>query len=153
MASRTVDLGKVVGPAGPNEVSSSTATSLSGVLVGDGSNVGAKALDTSSLSNDNNHVPTSGVVKSALDASKALSFTVTLTANGWSNNAQTVSSAYFVASGYAYTVCPSASNYTDYANAQIYADDVTTNGSMTFHCAAAPTGDLTVNVLRTEVSA
>lgn len=67
MASRTVDLGKVVGPAGPNEVSSSTATSLSGVLVGDGSNVGAKALDTSSLTNDNNHVPTSGVVKSAID--------------------------------------------------------------------------------------
>lgn len=82
---------------------------------------------------------------------KALSFTVTLTANGWSNNAQTVSNANFVASGYAYTVCPSASNYTAYADAQIYADDVTTNGSMTFHCASAPTGNLTVNVLRVEV--
>lgn len=99
-----------------------------------------------------NPVKSSGI-KSAIDASKALSFTVTLTANGWSNNAQTVSNAYFVASGYAYTVCPSASNFTDYANAHIYADDVTTNGSMTFHCASVPTGNLTVNVLRTEVSA
>ena len=100
MATRTVDLGKVVGPPGP----------------------------------------------------KAYDFTVTLTAAGWSNNAQTVSNAYFIASGYAYTVCPSASNFTDYANAQIYADDVTTNGSMTFHCASVPTGNLTVNVLRVEVS-
>lgn len=41
----------------------------SGVLIGDGSGgVTAKTLDTSSLSNDNNHVPTSGVVKSALTA-------------------------------------------------------------------------------------
>lgn len=151
MASRTVDLGKVVGPAGPNEVSSSTDTALNGVLFGNGSKVGAKTLDTSSLTDDNNHVPTSGVVKSALNNAKALSFTITLTANGWSNNAQTVSNAYFVASGYAYTVCPSASNYTDYADAQIYADDVTTNGSITFHCATAPTDNLTVNVLRTEV--
>lgn len=151
MASRTVDLGKVVGPAGPNEVSSSTDTAFNGVLFGNGSKVGAKTLDTSGLTDDNNHVPTSGVVKSALNNAKALSFTITLTANGWSNNAQTASSAYFVASGYAYTVCPSASNYTAYADAQIYADDVTTNGSMTFHCASAPTGNLTVNVLRVEV--
>lgn len=109
--------------------------------------------DTSTLSNDVNHIPASSVVKSALNNAKALSFTVTLTANGWPNNAQTVSNAYFVASGYAYTVCPSASNYTAYADAQIYADDVTTNGNMTFHCASAPTGNLTVNVLRVEVSA
>ncbi len=131
-----------------------TKITASGVLIGNGSGgVTAKTLDTSSLTNDNNHVPTSGVVKSALNNAKALSFTVTLAASSWSNNAQTVSNAYFIASGYAYTVCPSASNFTDYANAQIYADDVTTNGSMTFHCDSVPSSDLTVNILRTEVSA
>ena len=153
MASRTVDLGKVVGPAGPNEVSSSTDTELNGVLFGNGSKVGAKSLDTSSLTDDNNHVPTSGVVKSALNNAKALSFTVTLTAAGWSSNAQTVSNAYFIASGYAYTVVPASSSFADYGAAQIYADDVTTNGSMTFHCDSVPSSDLTVNILRTEVSA
>lgn len=41
----------------------------SGVLIGNGSGgVTAKTLDTSSLTNDNNHVPTSGVVKSAISA-------------------------------------------------------------------------------------
>ena len=116
-------------------------------------NAVGKALnpDTTPTASSQNLI-TSGGVKSALNNAKGLSFTVTLSSS-WSNNAQTVSNAYFVASGYAYTVCPSASNYTDYADAQIYADDVTTNGSMTFHCASAPTGNLTVNVLRVEVSA
>lgn len=109
-----------------------------------------RGVDSVPTANSTNLVE-SGGVKSALNNAKALSFTVTLTANGWSNNAQTVSNAYFVASGYAYTVCPSASNYTAYADAQIYADDVVANGSMTFHCASVPTGNLTVNVLRVEV--
>lgn len=40
-----------------------------GVLQGDGDGgVTAKTLDTSALTNDNNHIPTSGVVKSAIDA-------------------------------------------------------------------------------------
>ena len=91
------------------------------------------------------------VINTIGGGSKAISFTITLAASSWSDNAQTVSNAYFIASGYAYTVCPSASNYTAYADAQIYADDVTTNGSITFHCANVPTDNLTVNVLRTEV--
>ena len=49
-------------------LNTSSPTSLTGVLMGDGSVVGTKTLDTSSLTNDNNHIPTSGVVKSALDA-------------------------------------------------------------------------------------
>lgn len=40
----------------------------SGVLIGNGSGgVSSKTLDTSSLTNDNNHVPTSGVVMSAIN--------------------------------------------------------------------------------------
>ena len=84
---------------------------------------------------------------------KAVSFTVTLTAAGWSGNAQTVSNSKFVTSGYAYTVCPAGDSFASYAEAVIYADDVTTAGKMTFHCNEAPTADLTVNILRTEATA
>ena len=84
---------------------------------------------------------------------KAVSFTVMLTAAGWSGNAQTVSNSKFVTSGYAYTVCPAGDSFADYAEAMIYADDVTTAGKMTFHCSEKPTANLTVNILRTEATA
>ena len=84
---------------------------------------------------------------------KAVSFTVTLTAAGWSGNAQTVSNSNFAASGYAYTVCPAGDSFAGYAEAVIYADDVTTAGKMTFRCNEAPTANLTVNILRTEATA
>ena len=126
-------------------------SSFTGTQIDDALNKVINA-DTTPTANSTKMI-TSGGVKSALNNAKALSFTVTLTAAGWSSNAQTVSNAYFVASGYAYTVAPASSSFADYASAQIYADDVTTNGSMTFHCASVPTGNLTVNVLRVEVSA
>ena len=84
---------------------------------------------------------------------KAASFTVTLTAAGWSGNTQNVSNSKFVTSGYAYTVCPAGESFAGYAEAVIYADDVTTTGKMTFHCNEAPTANLTVNILRTEATA
>lgn len=84
---------------------------------------------------------------------KAVSFAVTLTAAGWSGNAQTVSNSKFVTSGYAYTVCPAGDSFAGYAEAVIYADDVTTAEKMTFHCNEAPTATLTVNILRTEATA
>ena len=81
-------------------------------------------------------------------ADKSVAFTVTLTAAGWSDNAQTISDAKFVSSGFAYTVAPASSSFADYADAMVYADDVTTNGQMVFHCDSAPTADLTVNIVR-----
>ena len=48
------------------EITSDTDTTLTGLLTGNGSKVGTKSLDTSGLTNDADHVPTSGVVKSAL---------------------------------------------------------------------------------------
>lgn len=83
---------------------------------------------------------------------KADSFTVTLTAAGWSAGAQTVSNSRFIASGYAYTVCPAGDGFKDYAEAMIYADNVTTAGKMSFHCDVTPTKNLTVNILRTEAT-
>lgn len=84
---------------------------------------------------------------------KADSFTVTLTAAGWSAGAQTVSNSKFIASGYAYTVCPAGDSFKDYAEAMIYADNVTAAGKMNFHCDVTPTKNLTVNILRTEATA
>lgn len=84
-------------------------------------------------------------------AKKALAFTVTLAASGWSNDAQTVSNANFIVSGYSYVVSPASASFEAYAEAQIYADDVTTAGRMTFHCGDVPSAALTVNILRVEV--
>ena len=79
-------------------------------------------------------------------------FTVTLSSSGWSSNAQTVSDAKFIASGYSYIVSPASSSFADYGAAQIYADDVSTNGQMTFHCTDVPSSNLTVNVVRAVAS-
>lgn len=73
---------------------------------------------------------------------------VTLASADWSSNEQTVTDAAFIASGYAYIVAPASASFIDYGAAQIYADDVTTDGSMTFHCVAAPSSNLTVNIMR-----
>lgn len=83
---------------------------------------------------------------------KALSFTVTLTAAGWSGNAQTVTDERFLSQGCAYTVAPASGSFSAYAGAMIYADDVTADGQIVFHCGEVPDADLTVNVMRTEVS-
>ena len=77
-----------------------------------------------------------------------LAFTVTLTAAGWSGNAQTVSNANFIANGFAYIVTPSGTSIKNYGAAEIYADNVTVAGQMTFHCTTVPSSDLTVNILR-----
>ena len=81
-------------------------------------------------------------------ADKSVAFTVTLTASGWADNAQTVSNEKFMPAGYAYTVAPASGSFADYADAMVYADDVTTNGQMVFHCDSEPTADLTVNIVR-----
>ena len=81
-------------------------------------------------------------------ADKSVAFTVTLTAAGWADNAQTISNANFLSAGYAYTVAPASGSFANYAEAMIYADDVTANGQMVFHCDSVPAADLTVNVVR-----
>lgn len=83
---------------------------------------------------------------------KALSFSVMLSVSGWSEGTQTVSNPKFLTSGYAYTVCPAGGNFTAYAESAIYADDVTTEGQMTFHCNKVPPANLTVNILRIETA-
>ena len=111
----------------PSDTSKQDTISASGMLKGTGSAVQAATKGTDY---------------------GALSFTVTLAAASWSSNAQTVSNANFLATGYAFMVSPESSSFADYAAAVIYADDVTTDGGMTFHCGTTPTADLTVNIVR-----
>ena len=86
-------------------------------------------------------------------SNKAIAFTVTLSASGWSGKAQTVSDARFLTGNYAYSVAPDSGSFAPYGESVIYADNVTTAGQMQFHCGEVPTADLTVNVMRIEVSA
>lgn len=92
----------------------------------------------------------SGVVSAATKGTDygALSFTITLTSSGWSNNTQTITNSNFATSGYAYVVSPASASRTAYNDSNIYADDVTVATKMTFHCESAPSGNLTVNVIR-----
>ena len=78
----------------------------------------------------------------------ALSFTITLTVAGWSNNVQTITNSNFIASGFSYIVSPESGSFADYGTAQIYADNVTVDGQMTFHCSETPTTALTVNIIK-----
>ena len=72
----TIDLGSVVGPqgqqgntgpagpqgvAGPSLVSASTQTTLTGVLAGDGSTVGIRAVDATPVANSTNLAQSGGV--------------------------------------------------------------------------------------------
>lgn len=106
-------------------------------------------IDSTPTSGSRNLI-TSGAVYTSLQnkADKSVAFTVSLTAAGWVDNAQTISNANFLSAGYAYTVAPASGSFADYADAMVYADDVTTDGQMVFHCDSAPTADLTVNIVR-----
>lgn len=92
----------------------------------------------------------SGVVSQAVLGTNygAKSFTVQLASGSWSSNAQTVSNSNFIASGYVYIVSPASASRAVYIDANIYADDVSANGSMTFHCESVPSSLLTVNIIR-----
>lgn len=86
------------------------------------------------------------------DIAGFLSFTITLTSSGWSSDAQTISNSNFINSGYAYIVSPASTSFEAYGTAQVFADDVTTAGRMTFHCVDTPDENLLVNIIRVVVS-
>lgn len=150
---------------GPNNAPPYPVTSVNGKTGGvnlTASDVGADASGAAAAvqSNLDGHTGNTTVHITASErtgwngkSEKSVAFTVTLTAAGWRGNAQTVSNSKFITRGYAYTVCPVGDSFAGYADAVIYADDVTTAGKMTFHCNEAPTENLTVNILRTEATA
>lgn len=78
--------------------------------------------------------------------------TVTLPAAKWSGRAQKIEHKSLVASsGYCYFVCGDADCFMDCSDTGIKADNVTTDGEITFRCEVTPDVNLTVNILRLEV--
>ena len=82
---------------------------------------------------------------------KAHEITVALLASGWSNGTQTVNNAGLLAQGYGYIHSPDGPSYEMYAACGVRADDVETDGEITFRCSDAPAEDLTVSIMRIEV--
>ena len=130
-------------------------------VIDDGATSASTAWSSSKVSaelaNKQNKITVNGIVKgdgTNLSAAVkgtdygALSFTVTLPTAGWSGNAQSVSNANFLASGFAYMVAPVSASFAAYGEAGVYADDVSTDGTMTFHCNSTPSSNLSVNVVR-----
>lgn len=74
-----------------------------------------------------------------------LNATVTLTAGGWSNNAQTVSVAG-VTTSCTVVVSPAPADFVAYGEAQIRCT-AQGSGSLTFQCESAPSQSVSVNVL------
>ena len=81
-------------------------------------------------------------------AAGSSAISVTLTTSGWSSNQQTISNSFFVTSGYYYIVTPSGTSTSEVAANNVYADDITTSGTITFHCETVPSSDLVLNVMR-----
>ena len=129
------------GDTGPQGIPGPTA-SVNGISPDGSGNI------TLTASNVNAYSKTESDTLLQNKADKSVAFTVTLTAAGWADNLQTISDARFVSTGYAYTVAPASGSFADYADAMVYADDVTADGQMVFHCDSAPTADLTVNIVR-----
>lgn len=77
--------------------------------------------------------------------------TVTLPASGWSNGSQTVQNAALAASGYGYIATPSPDSFSAYAASVVRADNIATDGEITFHCEETPAVDLTVSIMKIKV--
>lgn len=86
------------------------------------------------------------------DPTPAVAFTVTLTASGWSGNSQTVTNDLFLAEGHAYFTNPADGDYTAWNEAMVRGQDVTTDGQMPFTCSEVPSGNITVKIIRVEVT-
>lgn len=76
---------------------------------------------------------------------KHIATTATLTTNGWSSNAQTVSVTDVTADN-TVIVSPAPASVSDYSSAGIYCS-AQASGTLTFTCTTTPTTNITVNVI------
>ena len=90
-----------------------------------------------------------GVDYDTLLPKSTMSTTVTLTANGWLNNSQTVliSSSIGVTATSLVLVSPNPSDFSIYGDYGIYCSAQGTN-SLTFTCSGPPSDDIVVNIIR-----
>ena len=92
------------------------------------------------------------LVAAGLEELQHIGISVTLPAADWSGGAQTAAHASLLAdSNYVYLVGADAGTRKVYDSYGVSADNVTTNGQMTFRCDTTPTVDLSVFIIRLEV--
>ena len=125
-----------------------------------GATQGDLGIDNTPTASSNNLITSGGVeaVTSAQSSQietlqsdksdKSVSFNVTLDADSWVDGEQSITDSRFVTSGFTYIVTPNPTDFSSYAEAQIYADDVTVANTMTFHAGSEPTVDISVSILK-----
>lgn len=87
-----------------------------------------------------------------LESAQHTGITVTLPAENWSGRAQTVQDESLLADdNYWYLVCADADCLMAASETGVKADNIMTNGQITFRCEVTPTEDLTLYILRLEV--
>ena len=87
-----------------------------------------------------------------LESAQHAGITVTLPAEKWSGRAQTVQDESLLADGkYWYIVCADADCFMAASETGVKADNITTDGQVTFRCEVTPTENLTISILRLEV--
>jgi hypothetical protein len=93
-----------------------------------------------------------GIAKALKAAGKGDILYITLKSSGWKDQLQTVTEPNLKKTGYSYIVAPTGNSYIAYTEAFVMAEDVETDGSITFLCGNKPTVDLNVQILKTEVN-
>ena len=87
-----------------------------------------------------------------LEGAQHTGITVTLPTENWSGRAQTVQDEFLLADGkYWYIVCADADCFMAASETGVKADNITTDGQVTFRCEVTPTENLTISILRLEV--
>lgn len=82
--------------------------------------------------------------------------TTTLAVDGWESDTdgfkQAIAPVEVYTTGYVYTVYPNSAQLKAWGEAGIYADDITIDNEITFHCTDQPTVDILVNIKAEEVT-
>lgn len=125
------------GPSGPNLVDTTTTTTINGLLKGNGETVAQAADGTDYMS------PTK--ITAAINEYVPSFLTLTLTKEGWTENAQSVAATGVLADETAQEIriSPKGTDIDAYVKAGIYCTGQSTN-SLSFKCSTAPAANLTV---------
>ena len=92
------------------------------------------------------------LISQAVGGERLSDIVVTLLAENWNDNKQTVSDEKFLAdSHYCYLACVDAENDQAYSGAGIAPDNIVVTGELTFKCTTIPKENITVDIIRLEV--
>lgn len=82
-----------------------------------------------------------------------ISFDIVLETSKWNDNEIAIIDSRFISSSiYKYYISANSSSRSEYLSRHINPNDITSNGKITFSCETTPTTDLSINVVRLELS-